>query len=72
MRGEPFIGAHAVRLETGAEYVRLCLPRDGTGPRLDRTEIERLRGLLTKAEAELDSLPDDGQRHVVPILGEPW
>lgn len=61
-----YVGAHVVRMETGAQFVRLCLPRDAHGPRLDRGEIARLRALLDAAEAQFDALPDDG-RHVVRV-----
>ena len=63
----PFVGAATVRMETGEEFVRLCLPRDGYGPRLDRSEVARLKTLLEAAEAQFDALPDDSGRHVVPV-----
>ncbi len=63
----PFVGASAVRMETGEEFVRLCLPRDGHGPRLDRSEVARLKTLLEAAEAQFEALPDDCRRHVVPV-----
>ncbi|PTW53894.1 hypothetical protein C8N35_11514 [Breoghania corrubedonensis] len=62
-----YVGAHVVRMETGAQFVRLCLPRDAHGPLLPREEIARLRALLDAAEAQLDTLPDDSGRHVVPV-----
>ncbi|MEI2386061.1 hypothetical protein [Breoghania sp. JC706] len=62
-----YVGAAAVRMETGAQFVRLCLPRDAHGPLLPREEIARLRSLLDAAEAQLDTLPDDSGRHVVPV-----
>ena len=64
---EPFLGAHAVRMETGEEFVRLCLPRDRHGARLDRGELARLKALIESAEAEFETLPNDGCRHVVAV-----
>ncbi len=62
-----FVGVSAVRMETGEQFVRLCLPVDRHGPRLDRAEIARLRALLDGAEAQFEALPDDCRRHVVPV-----
>ena len=67
MLWSPYVGVSAVRMETGEEFLRLCLPRDGHGPRLNRTEVARLKALLEAAERQFAALPDDSNRHVVPI-----